>query len=317
LAVICSLYFLVNYYLPLKTALCCFHIWELILIKVISILIMLVISGSVISAELQSPQEYIITSSSSQNVKLYVFEPPLSKRTGSSIITVHGGGWKWGSAEWTFERARAFANAGMLAVAVDYRLSSDEITPVDALQDVCDALFWIRKRSDVYSLDPNKVAAYGVSAGGQLSSIAAAKGCNNKLGSMKNGGPDLLVLWSPALDMENDGWFKKLLQGKSLVIDSSPLANVNEDMPPISIVQGELDTLTTTNAAVKFCEARKDKKDVCEINIYPGVGHLLTRNLEHQESNFDPDPAFVKLGKESIMKFLVKNQFVKGHVKSH
>jgi hypothetical protein len=29
----------------------------------------------------------------------------------------------------------------------------------------------------------------------------------------------------------------------------------------------------------------------CELAVYPGVGHLLTRNLANQESDFDPDPA--------------------------
>ena len=30
---------------------------------------------------------------------------------------------------------------------------------------------------------------------------------------------------------------------------------------------------------------------VCELVVYPGVGHLLTRNLANQEDDFDPDPA--------------------------
>lgn len=29
---------------------------------------------------------------------------------------------------------------------------------------------------------------------------------------------------------------------------------------------------------------------ICEVHVYPGVGHLLTRNLANQESDFDPDP---------------------------
>jgi acetyl esterase/lipase len=269
----------------------------------------LAISSLSHSIEISAPLEYIVTNADSESFKIYVFEPKKSNRTDSAVITVHGGGWKWGKAAWTFDSARAFADAGMLAVAVDYRLSSDKITPVNAFNDVCNALKWIRERFHQYSLDPNKVAAYGVSAGGQLSSLAATKGCNNHLGSKKNGGPDLLILWSPALDVENDGWFKKLLQGKSTAAENSPIATINNNMPPVSIVQGALDTLTPTISAEKFCKMIKAEKGVCELNVYSGVGHLLTRNLKNQESNFDPDPTSVKDGDKKLMNFLVKNGF--------
>jgi len=278
--------------------------------KILWGLIFLTISSSSHSVELPAPLEYIVTNTNAESFKIYIFEPKISNRTDSAIITVHGGGWKWGTAAWTFNSARAFADAGMLGVAIDYRLSSEKITPVNAYNDVCNALKWIRERSHQYSLDPNKVAAYGVSAGGQLSSLAASKGCNNRLGSKKNGGPDLLLLWSPALDVENDGWFKKLLQGKSTAAENSPLATINKNMPPVSIVQGALDTLTPTIAAEKFCKKIKAEKGVCELNVYSGVGHLLTRNLKNQESNFDPDPTLVKDGDEKLMNFLGKNGFV-------
>ncbi|NVJ61080.1 MAG: alpha/beta hydrolase [Gammaproteobacteria bacterium] len=274
-------------------------------------LLLLTFSYSIFCNEIPTPKEYALTTADSSSFKIYVFEPKDNNRSGSAIITVHGGGWKWGKAEWTFRASKMFADAGMLAVAVDYRLSNDTITPVDAKRDVCMALNWVREKSEKYQIDPDKVAAYGVSAGGHLSSIAATKGCGNKLGSKKNGGPDLLLLWSPALDMENDGWFKKLLLGKHPVAESSPLATVNKNMPPVSIIQGELDTLTPLTGASSFCKKVESNNGVCELHTYPKVGHLLTRNLENQENNFDPDPVHVKDGNDKLLKFLIKNQYVK------
>lgn len=279
------------------------------MLRILPSFFLLIFSYLAVSEELPAPQEFILTSTDSDKFAVYVFEPSESNRSGSAIITVHGGGWRWGKAEWTFRAARMFANSGMLAVAVDYRLSNDKITPVDAFLDVCKTLNWVRDRAKKYSIDSNKVAAYGVSAGGHLSSLAATKGCNNNLGSKENGGPDLLLLWSPALDMEKDGWFKKLLLDKSTAIDNSPVSNVNKNVPPVSIVQGELDTLTPTSGAIKFCEKVKSENGICELNVYPGVGHLLTRNLENQESNFDPEPKFVKDGNEKLLSFLIKSGF--------
>lgn len=265
--------------------------------------------ASTIEEEILAPQEISFTNKTGQSIKLYVFKPREANRSGSAIITVHGGGWKWGKAEWTFSAAERFAKAGLLAVALEYRLSNDEITPIDAFHDTCDTLKWVRDNAKQYKVETNKVAAYGVSAGGQLSSLAASIGCDNTMGSKQNGGPDLLLLWSPALDMEKDGWFKKLLQGKASVKANSPLATVNNNMPPVSIVQGELDTLTPLKGAQSFCEKIQMNNGVCEVNTYTGVGHLLTRNLDNQESNFDPDPDSVQEGSDALMKFLSRHAY--------
>jgi acetyl esterase/lipase len=40
-----------------------------------------------------------------------------------------------GSADWTFEAARRFADLGVVAVSVDYRLSQGAITPIDAVDE--------------------------------------------------------------------------------------------------------------------------------------------------------------------------------------
>ena len=42
----------------------------------------------------------------------------------------------------------------------------------------------------------------------------------------------------------------------------------------------------------------------CDLAVYPGVGHLLTRNLTNQESNFDPDPASRDDGNARQLAFL-------------
>jgi acetyl esterase/lipase len=40
----------------------------------------------------------------------------------------------------------------------------------------------------------------------------------------------------------------------------------------------------------RYCAALAALGRRCELHVYPGVGHLLTRNLANQESDFDPDP---------------------------
>ena len=48
---------------------------------------------------------------------------------------------------------------------------------------------------------------------------------------------------------------------------------------------------------------------MCELNVYEGVGHLLTRNLANQESDFDPDPEARADGIARHLRFLAELQF--------
>ncbi len=47
------------------------------------------------------------------------------------------------------------------------------------------------------------------------------------------------------------------------------------------------------------------------MHVYPGVGHLLTRNLANQESDFDPDPKARADGIARHHRFLRTLGFVK------
>jgi acetyl esterase len=225
-------------------------------------------------------------------LKTYVFS-----RTGSTdntlvpaIVLLHGGGWVAGAPNWTFASAERFAELGVVAVSVEYRLSTGSVTPIDALADVCRAFRWVRAHSSMLGVDPHRVAVHGVSAGGHLAAAAATVGCGNTEGAYGNGGPDALLLWSPALDVSGSGHFRRLLRERAPVDAYSPVEQVRTRMPPVHIVHGDRDTLTPLGGALRFCDRVIENGDRCELHVYPGVGHLLTRNLANQESDFDPDP---------------------------
>jgi dipeptidyl aminopeptidase/acylaminoacyl peptidase len=115
-------------------------------------------------------------------------------------------------------------------------------------------------------------------------------GCPASGAAGGNAGPDALLLWSPALDLVQDGWFAGKLQGRATAADLSPARHVGPATPPTCIVQGERDTLTPLGGAKRYCDELRLLGRTCDLHVYPGVGHLLTRNLANQESDFDPDP---------------------------
>lgn len=234
----------------------------------------------------QEPLTYTYREIDGAALDAFVF-PPSARAAGArsnAILLFHGGGWSAGEPAWTFDAARRFAGLGLVAIAVQYRLSADEITPIEALDDACAALAWARAQHETLGLT-GRVAGYGVSAGGHLIAAAATVGCPDGVE-----GPDALLLWSPAVNVAEDGWFRRMLKGRGRPEDYSPLEHVSPSTPPTSIVQGEKDTLTPLSGARRFCDRVLEAGGVCELNVYEGVGHLLTRNLANQESDFDPDP---------------------------
>ena len=238
-------------------------------------------------------------------LKAHVFTPP-GHRAGDrahAILLFHGGGWGAGAPEWTFATARRFADSGLVAIAIQYRLSDDDTTPIDALADACAALAWTRKHASELGLS-GRIAGYGVSAGGHLVAATATVGCAGGVA-----GPDALVLWSPALDLVDDGWFNRLLKGRATAADLSPARHVKRSTPPTSIVHGERDALTPLSAVRRYCAALDSVGRSCDLHVYTGLGHLLTRNLANQESDFDPDPKARADGIARQMRFLERQGF--------
>jgi acetyl esterase/lipase len=251
------------------------------------------------------PRSYAYREAGGRPLRLHVFAPgerrALPART-HAILLFHGGGWASGAADWTFATARRFADEGLVAISVEYRLSQGSITPVDALHDACAAFEWVRTNAMEVGFN-GRMAGYGVSAGGHLVAATVTIGCPATARST-SALPEALVLWSPALDVSRDGWFVKLLQGRGTAEALSPALHVGSLTPPTSIVQGDKDTLTPLAGARRYCDALSARGRPCELHVYPGVGHLLTRNLANQESNFDPDPAARADGVERQLAFL-------------
>ncbi|MFC5372445.1 alpha/beta hydrolase [Brevundimonas faecalis] len=251
----------------------------------------------------QEPQVRAYKSVGDRSLSVHVFKPEAAASPRPAVLMFHGGGWVAGEPEWTYPAARNFQDLGLVAIPVQYRLSGDGVTPADALVDACDAFAWVRGHAAELGVDPARVAGYGVSAGGHLVSAAT-------LGACPNGGKgaDLLLLWSPALDLAKDGWVRRLLGGADPA-SISPLALASQGGPATVVIQGAADTLTPLRGALAFCEAMGGTASGCRVHSYPGLGHLLTRNLDNQESDFDIDPVARRDGEDRLSAFLVERGY--------
>lgn len=136
-----------------------------------------VISCAALQAESvhREPVEHVYASPVGSPLKAYVFSPEKpGEGRRSAIVLIHGGGWTMGDPRWAFSGARHFAERGMVAIAAQYRLSDQKnITPIEAMEDVRAVIRWMRVNADSLGIDPQRIAAYGRSAGAHLAVSAA------------------------------------------------------------------------------------------------------------------------------------------------
>lgn len=94
------------------------------------------------------------------------------------LVWIHGGGLIAGSRDMTSyppqrQQVKRYLDEGFAVVAIDYRLAPE--TKLDnILQDVRDAVRWVRAKAGLLEVDPERVALVGHSAGAFLAMLAGA-----------------------------------------------------------------------------------------------------------------------------------------------
>jgi len=86
------------------------------------------------------------------------------------VLLVHGGAWSSGSRLAMGGHAMRLAKAGIVAVAIDYRLAPQWKFPAQ-LDDLRQAMWWVTNRSDHLGVDVTRMGIFGYSAGGHLACL--------------------------------------------------------------------------------------------------------------------------------------------------
>lgn len=207
-----------------------------------------------------------------------------------ALLYIHGGGMVIGSIETEDAIARTLAaEVGCVVVSVEYRLAPETRHPGPA-EDCYAALAWMASEAEELGIDPNRVAVYGGSAGGNLAAAVA-------LMARDRGGPRLALqmLLYPMLDDRADsvscrqvqdigiwdGWahregFEALLGDAAGTEDvdhyAAPARAVDvAGLPPTFIDVGELDSLRDEDVEYALRLMRADVPT--ELHVHPGAYH--------------------------------------------
>jgi len=260
-------------------------------------------------------------------LEAHIFQPThgAKGKMRSAIIVLHGGGWNAGSPEttyaggpeWTYYDTQRFAELGMVAIAGEYRLSNQKDIPSpEAMADTRDLIRWVRDHAAELGVDPQRVAVYGSSAGGHLAVSAAVFPHAEE--SKTSAVPDALILLSPAASIVCDQRPQRLLGTRGEVKTISPGENITGRLPPMIVIEGAADTKTPLAGVQRFCNCAKQVGGICELHVYPNLGHLLSRNLAPQaqeQGPFDPDPTASNAAQAAEHAFLVDIGYISAWVK--
>lgn len=96
-----------------------------------------------------------------------------------TIVAIHGGSWTRGDKnDLDFGPVcRWLASEGYVVASVNYRLAPEWSFP-SPLEDVQQAVRWLREPAQIaaYGIDPDRIGAFGASAGGNLAELLALTG---------------------------------------------------------------------------------------------------------------------------------------------
>lgn len=98
---------------------------------------------------------------------LDIYLPNKVKTKVPVIISIHGGGYCYGTKETYQFYGMGIAKRGFAFVNANYRLSPDVAFP-KCLDDVNRYIHWVSENADKYNFDTNNVFLIGDSAGGQM-----------------------------------------------------------------------------------------------------------------------------------------------------
>ncbi len=237
----------------------------------------------------------------SEAQKLDLYMPP--QADGSlrpAIVVVHGGGWRSGDkqgGQWSRIPAE-YASRGYVAISVNYRLSGEAPWPAQ-IEDVKAAVRWLRSNASDLRVDPQRIGAYGNSAGAHLVSLLGLVSAEDGLeGSGPNQGHSSLVqavcASATPTDFLNWGAEGRLPQrlGNTFLAgppealanraeQASPITYAREGAPPFLLIHGTADRTVPIQQSDRFAQALRDAgAEEVRYMIFDAEGHGVFRSQQ-------------------------------------
>jgi acetyl esterase/lipase len=251
--------------------------------------------------EVRQDVAYADTSNPKQTLDLYLPKAP-SDHPRPLVIYIHGGGWEGG------DKSDAFLgllfplvqDGAFAAASVNYRLTNEAKWP-EQIYDCKAAVRWLRAHAKELNVDPDRFAAFGISAGGHLVSLLGTSGDVAELEGSLGGhahtssrvqavidfcgpadfltlqGHDSIIKFESADSPTGKLFGKAIPEAKDQARSASPVTYISKDDPPFLIVHGTRDNLVPHEQATEFRDALLKAGVSATMLDGKGGGHVFVK----------------------------------------
>jgi acetyl esterase/lipase len=228
-----------------------------------------------------------------------------------AVVHYHGGGWRVGTRSSLgpavdslgLSPIEQLVEAGFVVASADYRLSSVASFPAQLL-DAKAAVRWLRAHAADYNVDPDRIYAWGDSAGGHLASLVGLTGgpagyCGrpeyvDELAGVSDA-VGAVAAWYPPTDLvrmgdqalpdavaraDDPGSREALLIGAQpadapdKAAAASPLTYTGEHAPPFFLAHGTADRFVPAAQSTTLAAALEAAGTDVELLLIEGADHM-------------------------------------------
>lgn len=209
-----------------------------------------------------------------------------------AVLLMHGGGFNDGDKARGREVQMAIelAKHGYVVMSINYKLWNKGVknpTWPQSLYDAKTAVRWLRKNADRLKIDPERIGAFGNSAGGNLAAMLALTVAKDGLdpkepyGEISTGVLCAIDFYGAA-DLPNYHDMKMFLKTReedpAVYRRASPLTYVRADAPPLLIVHGTKDETVPHSQAETLAAALKKVGAAYQLELVPDAPHTFFLN---------------------------------------
>lgn len=196
-------------------------------------------------------------------------EKPKGSGAFPVVFFVHGGGWITGSKAHFCHQSFELAKHGIAGVRIEYRWMEHGGTYSNVMEDVLDAIDFVRKRKADLQLDFGRVGLAGGSAGAHLSAIAAQLTPECICYDGFNGLYDLLNPDSSSFHGREDFVGSSIEDKKK----ASAIYLLKDKPVDTLLYHGSEDVVTDMRQSYRLAEAIRQKGGNAGVLAYEGAGH--------------------------------------------
>ncbi len=205
-----------------------------------------------------------------------------------AVLVVHGGAWMTGNKSKMAPVGRLLAEHGYVACTINYRLAPKNPFPAQ-IEDCKAAVRFLRSHAAEYHLDPQRIGAFGYSAGGHLVALlgttdpasglegsdAPADGPSTRIQCVVAGGAPCDFRAMPPGNQRLAYWLGGTRAEKPDAYElASPTKFVSKDDPPVFFYHGEADSLVPPDSPRGMHAELKTAGVPSELFTVPKAGHV-------------------------------------------